>query len=121
VSEQKIRPEVVKAFLGKVAAIHTFRNDEDGIKEHSLCINLQGIVDFYTAQIGSEPFIQTWDELRVCLMLALEQAKRSKPGDYELVVRLTGKCGTWLAIKVYSVFVYTCDRIFYAGDTLIRL
>lgn len=119
-SEQQLKPELIKAFLHKVAKIRTFY-EVSGLKEHSLSIDLSGLVDFYSSQIGSEPFVQTWDEIHQCLMVALDQARKSKPDDHHLVIRLTGKCRIWLAIKIYSALVFECDKIFYAGDVLMRL
>ncbi len=116
----QVRPEVVKSFLSKCARIRTF-TDPEGTKEHSLSINLTGIVAFYVDQIGSDPFVTTWEEIRQCLMVALDQAKRSKPEGYELIVRISGGCQIWLAIKIYTALVMSTDRIYYAGDILIRL
>lgn len=119
-SGQRIKPEVVKAFMKRCVSIRTFQG-EGMVKELSVCVNLQGIVDFYMTSLGTPPFVTTWEEIRQCLLIAVHQAKNSKPEGYEVIVRLTGRCSVWLAIKIYSVFVYEVDRIFYAGDVLIRL
>jgi hypothetical protein len=118
-SQQEVKPEVVKAFLKKCVRIRTFSGND--AREHALVIDLKGIVDFYSLQIGSGPFVGTWEEIRHCLLVGFDQAKKSKPDGHSLTVRLTGTCPVWLAILVYSTVMFDCDRVMYCGDVLIRL
>jgi hypothetical protein len=112
---RKVKPEVIRAFNQRCTRLRTLQN------EHALTIDFSALCGFYIDCIGIPPAIQTWEEIRECLVTAVENAKLSKPQNLDFNIRLTGPCPPWLAIKVYAAVVLYCDNIFWAGDVVIQL
>ena len=111
----RVSKEVVEAFSKSVTMLVTLK------QEHSLTVNLNALGVFYVNNLGIFPVVETWEEIVYCLTAAVAAAKTSKPDDKPFIMKLTGGCPVWLAIKIYACFVFEVDKIVYAGDTVIPL
>lgn len=111
----RVSKAVVEAFAKSVTILVTLK------QEHSLTVNLSALGAFYMSNLGIFPVVDTWEEIIYCLIAAVSAAKTSKPSDKPFVMKLTGGCPVWLAIKIYATFVFDVDKIVYAGDTIIPL
>ena len=111
----KVKPEVIRAFNQRCTRVRTLQH------EYALTIDFSSILGFYIDCIGIPPAIQTWEEIRECLVFAVEAARARRPDKLDFNIRLTGPAPAWLAIKVYSAVVLYCDNIFWVGDTVIKL
>lgn len=111
----RVSKAVVDAFSKSVTTLVTLK------QEHSLTVNLNSLGVFYMNNLGIYPVMETWEEIVYCLTAAVSAAKTSKPSDKPFILKLTGGCPVWLAIKIYSSFVFEVDKIVYAGDTVIPL
>ena len=108
--------EVAEAFIQSCTTL------TDTQEQIELTIRMSEIVYFYIDRLGIGPVIDSWEEIRETVQVAVDRAKKNDIDNRPLVIRLTGGgVPTWLVLRIYAAVVYECDSIFYVGDVAVRI